>query len=341
MKVSSRSAKIWLAAIVCVLLFAGCLLMGSVRIAPKEVLLALAGSDAASPTAHVIVVLSRLPAAIGALLCGAALAVAGLQMQTTFANPLAGPSIMGISSGASLGVAVAMLGFGGALTATWGLRLVSVGGALVGATAVLGLLLGFSRMVRSTSMLLIVGIILGYLASSAISLLNFFATQEGVHSFVIWGMGGFGSLTLDNIAVFAPLTIAALGASFLFVKPLDAMQLGEVYATGLGVNVKVVRGWLILLSGLLTAVATAFCGPIAFIGLIVPHISRMWMGTCSHLPLLASTALCGSAVMLLCQLICVLPSSGVIPVNAVTPVIGAPIIIYVILNRQKIFYMGQ
>lgn len=188
-------------------------------------------------------------------------------------------------------------------------------------------------------MLLIVGIIIGYLASSLISLLNFFATQEGVHSFVIWGMGSFGGMTLERLGIFAPLCLLGIIASFMYVKPLDAMLLGENYARNLGVNVSRTRNGLLLLSGALTAVVTAFCGPIGFIGLIVPHIARLLLRTSSHIWILGGTALCGSAIMLLCQLISVMPRSSIIPINAITPIIGAPIIIYIIVNRNKIFYL--
>lgn len=335
---SRRLASLmWLLAALALLLFVAALLIGSVPIAPGDVCRALfAGGD---DTAAVIVRYSRFPTAVTALLAGPALAIAGLQMQTTFDNPLAGPSILGVSSGASLGVAVALLGFGGALTAGLGASVTAIIGAIVGAALVIIILLGFSRLVESSTMLLIVGIIIGYLTSSLISLLNFFATQEGVHSYVIWGMGNFGGMTPERLCLFAPLVCVFIALSFLLVKPLDALQLGDNYAANLGVNVRHARGLLLFISGTLTAIITAYCGPIAFVGLIVPHIARLLTRTASHLPLMLATALCGAVVTLLCQLLSVLPPSGTIPVNAITPVIGAPVILYVIVNRRKIFYL--
>lgn len=320
------------------LLFAACLLIGSVPVSPREVWGALTGSPDVSETVKVITNFSRLPSAATALLAGAALAIAGLQMQTTFDNPLAGPSILGVSTGASLGVAITLLGFGGAL-ASAGLAVASIIGAMVGAMVIILILLAFSKMVKSTAMLLIVGIITGYLTSSVISLLNFFSTQEGVHSFVIWGLGSFSGMTPDKLAVFAPVCIILIFISFLLIKPLDALQLGDAYAANLGVNVKQARGAFLVVSGMLTAIVTAYCGPIAFIGLVVPHIARLSVRTASHLPLLAATALCGSGVTLFCQLISVLPTNGVLPINAITPIIGAPVILYIIVNRRKIFYL--
>lgn len=324
-----------------VVLWLACMLFGSVDIPCGRVVAILSGrsSDASEATWRTIILMSRLPSATTAMLAGMALSLAGLQMQTTFNNPLAGPSILGVSTGASLGVAIVMLALGGAVMGQLGVATASIIGAFLGAGLILLLLLGFSKIVKSTAMLLIVGIIIGYLASSLISLLNFFATQEGVHSFVIWGMGSFGGMTLERLGVMAPLCVVGIIVSFMYVKPLDAMLLGENYARNLGVNVSRTRNGLLLLSGALTAVVTAFCGPIGFVGLIVPHIARLLLRTSSHIWIVGGTALCGSAVMLLCQLISVMPQSSIIPINAITPVIGAPIIIYIIVNRNKIFYL--
>lgn len=324
-----------------VVLWLACMLFGSVDIPCGRVVAILSGqsSDASEATWRTIILMSRLPSATTAMLAGMALSLAGLQMQTTFNNPLAGPSILGVSTGASLGVAIVMLALGGAVMGQLGVATASIIGAFLGAGVILLLLLGFSKIVKSTAMLLIVGIIIGYLASSLISLLNFFATQEGVHSFVIWGMGSFGGMTLERLGVMAPLCVVGIIVSFMYVKPLDAMLLGENYARNLGVNVSRTRNGLLLLSGALTAIVTAFCGPIGFVGLIVPHIARLLLRTSSHIWIVGGTALCGSAIMLLCQLISVMPQSSIIPINAITPVIGAPIIIYIIVNRNKIFYL--
>jgi iron complex transport system permease protein len=275
-----------------------------------------------------------------ALLSGSALAIAGLMLQTTFANPLAGPSILGVSTGSSLGVAIVMLAFGGALGFV-GESLGIVLAAIAGAMLVLVLLLLFSRILNSSVMLLIVGILVGYLSSSAVSLLNFFATQEGVHSFVIWGLGSFSGVSQPRLLVFAPLALVFIALSMLMVKPLDAMLLGDAYAANLGVDVRRSRNRLLILSGVLTAVVTAFCGPIAFVGMVVPHVARLLTRSSRHLILIPATALAGAALGLLCVLLSVMPGSrGIIPINAITPIIGVPVILYVILNRHRLNLFG-
>ena len=282
---------------------------------------------------------SRLPQALTAMLCGGSLAVSGLMLQTAFKNPLAGPSIFGINSGASLGVALVMLLMGGSITAgefsLTGFVAILVA-AFVGAMLVMGLILLFSTVVKNNVMLLIVGIMIGYLANSAISLLNFFATEQGVQSYMIWGLGNFGGVTMQQMPVFALVTLIALALSLLLIKPLNALLLGEQYAENLGFNTQHVRNCLLFLTGLLAAITTAFCGPVAFIGLAVPHIARMLLLTDNHRVLLPATILTGAVVALLCNIVCVLPGdAGIIPLNAVTPLIGAPVIIYVIAKQRK------
>lgn len=336
----SRTAKfVTITLAVTLAAVAGILFIGSVDIPPRQVLACLTGGEAERATWRMIVVETRLPAALTALLAGSALGVAGLLLQTTFDNPLAGPSILGISTGASLGVAIVMLAAGGAL-AVWG-PAATVGGALAGALAVLAVLLAMAAAVRSATMLLIVGILVGYLASSAIALLNFFSVREGISNFAIWGLGNFGGVTLEQMKIFAPLVLLSAVLSLLFVKPLNALLLGVRYAESSGVNVRAVRAALLLLSGLLTAVVTAWCGPIGFIGLIVPHMARLGLRSSDHRRLLPVTALCGAATGAVCMLLCVLPASrGVLPINAVTPVVGVPIIIYIIVRRRSIFYFN-
>lgn len=341
MKATSHRSAITLIALslLVVVLLPLNLVYGSIDIPFSEVLNALIGDPVSKHTWKTIVVETRLPMALTAALAGAALAVAGLLLQTTFDNPLAGPSILGVSTGSSLGVAVVMLAMGGvvseALTSYFSILL----GAIAGAAVVMLILLFFSSIVKSTAMLLIIGIMVGYLTSSAISLLNFFSTQEGVHSFVIWGMGNFTGVTLDRLPLFSILILVSLGLSFMLVKPLNALLLGARYAENLGVSIKATRNKLLLLSGILTAVVTAFCGPIGFLGLVVPHIARLALRSSNHTVLLPATALAGAVIALLCNLISVLPSS-VIPINAITPIIGVPIIIYVIINRKKILYFN-
>lgn len=332
-----RGAYVLLVAAI-VSLFAVSLLVGAVRIPASDVLAILSGRDVGRESWRFIVVESRLPQAITAMLCGGALAVCGLMLQTAFRNPLAGPSIFGISSGAGLGVALVMLLLGGSVTTS----LFTVSGfvavmaaAFAGAMTVTAIIFAFSRMVRSSVMLLIIGIMTGYLANSAVSLLNFFATEEGVKSYMVWGMGNFGGVSMAHMPVFATVTVLAILSTLLFVKPLNALLLGEQYAESLGIDTRRVRNALLVVTGVLTAVTTAFCGPVAFIGLAVPHMARLLLGTENHRQLLPVTILTGSAVALLCNIICCLPASGgVVPLNAVTPLVGAPVIIYVIARGR-------
>lgn len=321
---------------ICLLLMLN-LLVGSVAIPAHEVLAILSGQDVGKPSWQFIILQSRLPQALTALLCGAALSTSGLLLQTSFQNPLAGPSIFGINSGAALGVALVMLLLGGSVSTA----LFSVGGAwavllaaFVGAMAVTGIIFMFAQWVKSSVMLLIIGMMIGYLASSAIALLNFFATQEGVKSFTMWGMGNFGGVSLSQLPMFTGAIVVGLVGSVLLIKPLNALLLGETYARNLGVNVRTMRSWLLVITGWLTAVTTAYCGPVAFIGLAVPHLARLVIGTDNHLQLLPITMAMGALIALLCQLVCVLPGSqGILPLNAVTPLIGAPVIIYIIWKR--------
>lgn len=320
------------------------LLFGSVRIPMEAVWNILLGHPVEKSSWTFIIWESRIPQAVTALLCGSALAASGLMLQTAFNNPLAGPSILGINAGASLGVALVMLAGGGTIVAgaftLTGFFSVIIG-AFIGSMVVMGLILFFSTLIKSNIMLLITGIMIGYITSSAISLLNFFATAEGVHSYMIWGMGNFGGVSLQQLPMFALFTLAGLLLCILLIKPLNALLLGTRYAENLGVNIRRTRNLLLIATGILTAVTTAFCGPVAFIGLAVPHIGRLMLGTSNHNILLPVTLLTGGAIALLCNLICVLPGeAGIIPLNAVTPVLGAPVIIYVIVNQRKIQYFN-
>lgn len=335
---SARSRRRLLTAVgaACILLFILLLRFGAVDLSWAELMAALKGEDEMT---RLIVAEMRLPMACAALLSGMGLAVAGLLLQTALNNPLAGPSILGVSTGASLGVAIVMLGIGSGAAAGASYYAGALSGAIIGAAVMLGLLLMFSRMVKGTAMLLIVGVLLGYLASSAISILNFYATTEGVHSFVIWGLGSFSGVTLLDLAVFGGVILITAGASLLMVKPLNAMLLGDEYAQSMGVNVASARRWLLLISGILTAAVTAVCGPIGFLGLVVPHVARLTLHTSNHSLLLPATLLWGGFAGLLTAAICVFAGGGnMLPVNAVTPVLSVPIIIYLIVNRHKISY---
>ncbi len=320
------------------LLFALNLFIGSVSIPWQEVWGIIIGDGDPDSPLSFIVLGSRLPQALTALLAGAGLAVSGLMLQTAFRNPLAGPSILGISSGASLGVALVMLLFGGSIVAgsySWSGYAAVIAGAFAGSLSIMGILLIFSTWLKNDFMLLISGIMIGYLASSAITLLNFSSTAQGIQSYTMWGMGSFNGVSMEQMPVFAAISVAGIVMSILLIKPLNLLLLGNNYAINLGLNVRAVRNMLLLSTGILTAVITAYCGPVSFIGLAVPHIARMIFRSDNHRVLLPATLLCGAAVALLCNLIAVLPENGVIPLNAVTPVIGAPVIIYVLMRHRK------
>lgn len=292
-----------------------------------------------------IVLESRLPQAITALFTGGGIAVSGLLLQTSFRNPLADPGILGITSGASLGVALVILFMGGAAGSIVGFdvsqTMLVVLGAFVGSVLILGIIIGFASIVKSNVMLLIIGIMVGYLTSSLITLMKFFSDSTSLYSYTMWGMGNFGGVTVDQLPIYCTLVAVGLFISVLLMKPLNALLLGERYAENLGVNIKLVRTMLLLCAGLLTAVTTAYCGPIAFLGLAIPHIVRLVTGSSNHKLLLPLTILMGAFMALLCNLLCVLPNGGgIIPLNAVTPIFGAPIIIYVIINQRKIQYFN-
>ena len=325
--------------LVIVVLFASNLLLGSVSIPAEDVMRILLGDTNEKASWRFIILESRLPQAITAMFCGASLAVSGLMLQTVFRNPLAGPSVFGINSGAGLGVALVMLFLGGGLS-VGSLQFSGFAAVLIaaffGALAVMAVIFFFSTLVRSHVMLLIIGIMIGYISNSAISLLNFFATDEGVKSYMVWGLGSFGGVSMANMPVFVGVSLFGLLGAMLLIKPLNALLLGDRYAENLGVNIVAVRNWLLVVTGLLTAVTTAFCGPVAFIGLAVPHMARLLLTTDNHRQLLPATMLCGAVVALVCNLLCFLPGEGgVIPLNAVTPLIGAPVIIYVILISHE------
>lgn len=327
--------------ILIVVLFASNLFLGSVEIPFREVLNALMGNEVSKASWAYIVLESRLPQTVTALLCGASLAASGLMLQTAFRNPLAGPSILGITNGASLGVALVMLLSGGVMGASMlgtdihvaGMLAVIVA-AFIGSLAVMGVLLALSSIVKNNVMLLIVGIMVGYLTGSLISLMNAFASADNVHSYVMWGMGSFSDVTLQQLPWFAGISLVGLLISVLLIKPLNALLLGDEYAQNLGFNITRIRTLLLLSTGVLTAISTAFCGPVSFLGLATPHIARMLIGTENHKLLLPASILSGSLIALLCNLLCILPHDTILPLNAVTPIIGAPVILYVIMCKR-------
>ena len=311
---------------------------GSVQIPFADVLDILCDRFAGKESWEYIILENRLPQTLTAILCGASLSVCGLMLQTAFRNPLAGPDVFGISSGAGLGVALVMLLLGGTVSTsifTVSGFLAILTAAFVGAIAVTALILFLSTLVRNSVLLLIVGIMVGYVSSSAVSLLNFFASEEGVKSYMVWGMGNFGGVSMNHIPLFSILCLIGIIASFLLVKPLNILLLGPQYAESLGISTRQIRNILLVVVGQLTAITTAFCGPISFIGLAIPHIARLLFRTENHQILLPGTVLSGAVIALLCNFICYLPGeSGIIPLNAVTPLIGAPVIIYVIIQRR-------
>ena len=327
-------------AILVLIFFFSNLFYGTVSIPVSAVIDSLLGKEIDKSVWTNIVLQSRLPRAITALFAGSALAVCGLMLQTLFRNPLAGPSILGISDGANFGVALVMLYSGG---------IVTIGGershhfsvilsAFLGALFVLLIMLYFSTKVRSNVLVLIIGIMISYLASSGISILNSYASADNVHSFVLWGMGSFSGVPMSQIPFFSLGILVGLLLAILQIKPLNALLLGENYATNLGIRVGRTRISILLTTGLLTALVTAYCGPVTFIGLVVPHIARMFIRTSNQKLLLPATLLSGGLIALLCNLLTTIQfGKGVLPLNAVTPLIGAPMVIYVVLKNKKSF----
>lgn len=305
----------------------------------------LLGKDIAEhPSWSYIVWHSRIPQMLTAAFSGAALATCGLLLQTAFRNPLAGPSILGVDSGASLGVALVVMFFGGSITLgdlSVGGYVLTISAAMAGALCIMALLSVLNGLLRSTVMLLITGVILSYITGSLISLLQFWASHDGLQTYVLWGMGNFSSVSTDRLPIFIGLTAFGLMIAMLMMKPLDALLLGDRYAQNLGVNTTRVRHLLLLATGLLSAVTTAFCGPISFIGLATPHIARSLSVSGSHRSLMPRTMLLGASIALLCNLLCNLPQSSVLPINVLTPLIGAPVIIYHTLSPVLSSRMGR
>ena len=318
------------------------LALGSVRIPLDNVVRILLGGTPDKATWADILFKFRLPKAVTALLAGAALAVSGLQMQTLFRNPLADPYILGVSSGASLGVALVMLSVGAAATkviGTLGLYgdLGLVVAASLGSMLVLGLVLLVAQRVQSTLTLLILGLMFGYLTSALVSLLIYFSLPERVQVFSLWSAGSFGGVTWSQQRVFAPTIVLGLVVAHLLPKSLNALLLGDIYARSLGVNVVQVRRWIILCASLLAGAATAFCGPIGFLGVAVPHLCRTLFNTADHRVLVPTSMLLGGTIALLADLLAQMPGSqAVLPVNVVTSLFGVPVIIWMLLRQQQL-----
>ena len=316
------------------------LLIGSVRIPVVDVCRILTGDDSNEIWTNIIFS-SRLPQTLTAIVAGAGLAVSGLQMQTVFRNPLAGPSVLGISNGSALGVALVVLlsgRIGGVALSRLGYlgdAAMSVA-AIVGALAVMLFILWVSQKVRGHVTLLIIGVMIGYLANAIIGVLKFLSPEEDVKAFVVWGLGSFSRVSGDEMVQFIVLMCILLPLAYLLSKDMNLMLLGDRYAANLGLNVRRSRMLAILSSGVLVAIVTAYCGPIMFIGLAVPHLARALFRTSDHRVLMPVTALCGAALALLCNFIARMPGfEGALPVNSVTALVGAPVIASVLFRRRQ------
>ncbi len=316
------------------------LLLGSVKIPLGAVVDILFGGEGGSEVWRNIVLRSRLPQMLTALVAGAGLAVSGLLMQTVFRNPLAGPSVLGISSGASLGVACVVLvsGLGGHALSRMGYfgdAALSVA-AIVGALAVMALIAWVSQRVRGNVTLLIIGVMIGYVANAVIGVMKFFSVEEDIRAYVIWGLGSFARVAGDQVVFFVAAMCVLLPLTFLLTKTLNLMLLGDGYARNLGLDVRRARLVVIAASGVLVAIVTAWCGPVMFLGLAVPHLCRGLFSTSDHRTLIPASLLCGAALALLCNLIARMPGfEGVLPVNSVTALIGAPVVVWVLFRKRK------
>ncbi len=323
------------------------LAVGSVRIPLDEIVAVLLGGDASKPAWATIVLKFRLPKALTAMLAGAALSVSGLQMQTLFRNPLAGPFVLGISSGASLGVALTVLlagvavGLGGSTTLLAGISLAGdtslALSAIVGSGLVLLLVMSVARKVQSGMTLLILGLMFGYTTSALVSVLIYFSVVERIQAYISWTFGSFGGVTWRQLQVMAPAILLGLAGGHLLMKPLNALLLGETYALSLGLNVRRVRLGIIGSSAILAGVVTAFCGPIGFLGIAVPHLCRSLLHTSDHRLLLPAVTFMGATLAVGADIVAGLPGSQLtLPLNAVTALLGAPVVIWVILRQRNL-----
>ena len=317
------------------------LLLGTVHIPFDSICDILMGNPTDNTVWSNIILKSRLPQALTATMAGAALSVSGLLMQTVFRNPLADPSVLGVSAGASLGVAFVVL-----LSGTLGhIALSSLGylgeltmslAAIMGAMMVLMLIVFISAKVRGNVTLLIMGVMIGYVANAVIGVLKFFSVEEDIRAYVIWGLGSFARVSGDQVWIFLCLMMILLPFCFLLIKPLNLLLLGNAYARNLGLNISRTRFFVILCAGVLVAVVTAYCGPIMFLGLAVPHLCRGIFCSSDHRVLLPATILVGSVLALLCSLIARLPGlEGALPVNSVTALIGAPVVTWILFRRRR------
>ena len=317
------------------------ILLGSIQIPFKDVWHILWGDYNGNEIWQNIVWKSRIPQALTALVAGAGLSVSGLQMQTVFRNPLAGPSVLGISSGASMGVAFVVL-----LSGTiGGVALSKVGimgeialtiSAIIGSLSIMALIIFVSQKVKGNVTLLIIGVMVGYVANAVIGVLKYFSVEEDIRAYVIWGLGSFARVSGNQMTLFVSIMLVLLPLSFLLVKTLNLLLLGDAYARNLGLNIRRARLQVITCSGVLVAIVTAYCGPIIFLGLAVPHLCRSLFRTSDHRILMPASLLMGGAMALLCNLIARMPGfEGALPVNTVTALVGAPVVISVLFNKRR------
>jgi len=336
-----RSFKVFIIlSLLLLLFFLLDLFIGSYYISISEIIKSIFHPYDVEPQISSIILQFRIPKAVTAVLAGAALSVAGLQMQTVFRNPLAGPDILGVSSGASLGVALLVLGAGsligsgiGSVASSWGI----VGAAWIGSGLILILIVLISARIKDIMTILILGILLSSVILSIVNILQYFSNESMLKSFVIWTMGSLGSVTNSQLSVLLPSVLAGLVIAGLASKFLDAFLLGENYARSMGMNVRFARLMIFLSTCILAGSITAFCGPIGFIGIVVPHIVRMLMQTAKHGKLIPGTILLGALVMLMSDIISQLPGSeSTLPINSVTSLLGIPIVIWIILRNKNI-----
>ena len=318
------------------------LFLGSVHIPMRSIWNILWGMDnGESVVWNNIIWKSRLPQSLTALVAGSGLAVSGLQMQTVFRNPLAGPSVLGISSGASLGVAFVVLlsgSLGGMVLSRMGLmgEVALTVAAIAGALSVMALIVYVSQKVHGNVTLLIIGVMIGYVANAVIGVLKFFSVEEDIRAYVIWGLGSFARVSGNQVMVFVCIMLVLLPLSFLLIKTLNLLLLGDAYARNLGLNIKKARLQVIACSGVLVAIVTAYCGPITFLGLAVPHLCRGIFRTSDHRVLMPASLLAGAALALLCNLVARMPGfEGALPVNSVTSLVGAPVVVSVLFKKRR------
>lgn len=317
------------------------LVLGSVSIPLRAVWNILWGTGNESVIWQNIIWKSRVPQALTALVAGAGLSVSGLQMQTVFRNPLAGPSVLGISSGASMGVAFVVLlsgSLGGVALSKLGFmgEIALTIAAIAGSLSIMALIVFVSQKVRGNVTLLIIGVMIGYIANAVIGVLKFFSVEEDIRAYVIWGLGSFARVSGDQMTLFICIMVVLLPLSFLLVKTLNLLLLGDAYARNLGLNIKRARLLVITCSGVLVAIVTAYCGPIIFLGLAVPHLCRGMFRTSDHRILMPASLLAGASLALVCNLIARMPDfEGALPVNSVTALVGAPVVMSVLFNRRR------